>query len=174
MVWSVGLAPACSWLDGQDGQLPVDYALFSRPRAQRLDDVGNVVNAGVRLPVSLPVAGDVQLNLEARHVQALRICVACSRRRPVLRRSHAPPGSSGAPQAADVRRTVIEGYSSLNAPDVKDGPPAANSRAVTVNIMAAHHDKKSGSRGPSETILSAPDAACHPIYNIRPSFHTTA
>jgi hypothetical protein len=35
-------------------------------------------------------------------VQALGIRVACIRRRPVVRRSHASPGSPGAPQSNDA------------------------------------------------------------------------
>jgi hypothetical protein len=47
------LAPACRWLDGQDGQLPVGQVVFPRPCPQRLDDVGHMVGTGIRLPVSL-------------------------------------------------------------------------------------------------------------------------
>jgi hypothetical protein len=47
------LAPACRWLDGQDGQLPVGQVVFARPCPQHFDDVGHVVGAGIRLPVSL-------------------------------------------------------------------------------------------------------------------------
>jgi hypothetical protein len=119
MLWPGGLASACGWLDGQDGQLPVDHAMFSRPCAQRLDDVGDVVSAGVCLPVSLLAAGYVQLNLEARHVQALGICVACPRRCPVVRRGHGPPGSPAGPQSAGVRRAVIYLYSFLEVPRVR-------------------------------------------------------
>jgi hypothetical protein len=47
------------------------------------------------------------LHLEARHVQALGVRIACPRRRSVVRRSHVPPGSPAAPQPTGV---VIFGY----------------------------------------------------------------
>ena len=175
MVWSVGLAPACGWLDGQDGQLPVDHAMFSRPCAQRLDDVGDVVSAGVRLPVSLPAAGDIQLNLEARHVQALGICVACPRRRPVVRRCHAPPGSPGAPQSAGVRRTLIYGHSFLGVPGVKTALPLrAGGLSLSKVMTARYRAELRGGRRPPEAILSAPSVMRYPIGNIRLGFITSA
>ena len=101
-VFSGGLAPACRRLDGQDSQRPVDHPVLCGPSAQRLDDVGDMIRAGVCPLVSLPRPRAVQLDLEARHVQALGIRVACLRRRPVVRRSHASPGSPGAPQSNDA------------------------------------------------------------------------
>ena len=101
-VFSGGLAPACRRLDGQDSQRPVDHPVLRGPSAQRLDDVGDMIRAGVCPLVSLPRPRAVQLDLEARHVQALGIRVACLRRRPVVRRSHASPGSPGAPQSNDA------------------------------------------------------------------------
>ena len=101
-VFSGGLAPACRRLDGQDSQRPVDHPVLGGPSAQRLDDVGDMICAGVCPLVSLPRPRAVQLDLEARHVQALGIRVACLRRRPVVRRSHASPGSPGAPQSNDA------------------------------------------------------------------------
>ena len=62
--------------------------------------------------MSLPRPRAIQLNLETRPVQALVIRVACLRRRPVVRRNHALPGSPGAPQSNDA---VIEGFSSLKS-----------------------------------------------------------
>ena len=101
-VFSGGLAPACRRLDGQDSQRPVDHPVLCGPSAQRLDDVGDMICAGVCPLVGLPRPRAVQLDLEARHVQALGIRVACLRRRPVVRRSHASPGSPGAPQSNDA------------------------------------------------------------------------
>ncbi len=69
------LAPARGRLDGQDGQLATRQIVLTRPAAQRLDDVGDVVGAGERLPVGLPRLGGLQLNLEARRVAAAGIGV---------------------------------------------------------------------------------------------------
>jgi hypothetical protein len=89
LVFPDGLTPARRRLDGQDGQRPVDHPVLGGPSAQRLDDVGDVIRAGVRPPVGLPRPRAVQPNLEARHVQALGIRVACPRRHLVARRGHA-------------------------------------------------------------------------------------
>src|SRR5262249_51493364 len=97
-----GLAPARRRLDGQYGQRPVDHLVLRGPSAQRLDDVGDVIRAGVRALVSLPRPRAVQLNLETRPVQALVIRVACLWRRPGVRRNHASPGSPGAPPSNDA------------------------------------------------------------------------
>src|SRR5689334_15637069 len=53
-IFTGGLAPARRRLDGQDGQRPVDYPVLRGPSAQRLDDVSDVIRAGVRALVSLP------------------------------------------------------------------------------------------------------------------------
>jgi hypothetical protein len=111
-VFPGGLAPARRRLDGQDGQRPVDHSVLRGPSAQRLDDIGHVIRAGVRPVVSLPRPRAVQLNLETRNVQALVIRVACLRRRLAVRRNHASPGSPGAPQSNDA---VIYGFSSLKS-----------------------------------------------------------
>jgi len=50
---SAGLAPARGRLDSQDGQLAARQVVLARPRAQRLDDIGDVIGAGEGLPVSL-------------------------------------------------------------------------------------------------------------------------
>jgi hypothetical protein len=96
--------------------------MFPRPCPQRLDDVGDMVSAGVRLPASVPRARCLQLNLEARHVLARRIRVASIRRRPVVWCNHVPPGSPGAFQSDGVRRAVIGGIPPWKAWQ-KDGPP---------------------------------------------------
>ena len=152
LAWAARLvrhAAARGGLDDQDGQLPVSQVVFPRPCPQRLDDVGDMVSTGVRLPMSLPRARCLQLNLEARHVQARRIRVASTRRRPVLRRNHVPAGSPGAPQSDGVRRAVIEGFSFLEVPGAKaalpsraGGPsPSMRARPATTRKCAAATDR---------------------------------
>lgn len=51
LVRTARLTPARGGLDGEYGQLTVDQRAFPGPRAQRLDDVGHMIGAGVRLPV---------------------------------------------------------------------------------------------------------------------------
>jgi hypothetical protein len=112
---SAGLAAAAGRLDGQDGQLPVGQAALRRPGALRLDDVGHVIGAGIRLPVSLPGPRGLKLDLKARRVRAMRIGVALARHRPIIRRNHVPPGSPGVRPPAGLRRGVIKGHSSLGS-----------------------------------------------------------
>jgi hypothetical protein len=69
-------------------------------------------------------------------VPALGIRVARLRRRLVVRRSHASPGSPGAPQSNDVRRAVMKAFL-LEEPDAR-WPSLATGRAVAVNAMTAH------------------------------------
>jgi hypothetical protein len=134
-----------------------------------------MVSTGVRLPVSLPRARCFQLNLEARDVQARSIRAASTRRRPVLRRNHVPPGSPGTPQSGSVRRAVIEGLFLSGSAWHKDGPPVADGRAVAVNVITAHHHTElRGGHGPSEAILSATGCGLPPIGNIRLRFHSNA
>lgn len=144
-----GQAPACGRLNDQDGQLPVTQVAFPRPCPQRLDDVGDMVSAGVRLPVSVPRARCLKLNLEARHVLACGIRVAATRRRPVVWWNHVPPGSPGALQSDGIRRAVIEGVPPWKAWQ-KDVPPVTSARAVAVNVTTARRrGKLRGGHGPS-------------------------
>jgi hypothetical protein len=48
-------------------------------------------------------------------VRAMRIGVAFARHRPIIRRNHVPPGSSGVRPPAGLRRGVIKGHSSLGS-----------------------------------------------------------
>jgi hypothetical protein len=134
-----------------------------------------MICAGVRLLVSLPRPRDVELNLEARHVQAFGIRVTAAPRRPFAWQSHAPPGI---PRPGGVRRTVIEDVSSLERAWHKDDPPDASGKAVAVNVITARHRGPAGNCatgfGPSEAILSAPGWARYPVGNIRLSFHSTS
>jgi len=52
-VGSAGLVPAGRRLDGQDGQLAARQIVLAGPAAERLDDVGDVMGTGERLPVGL-------------------------------------------------------------------------------------------------------------------------
>ena len=168
-------AAARGWLDGQDGQLPVSQVMFPRPCPQRLDDVGDMVSTGVRLPVSLSRARCLQLNLEARHVQARRIRVASTRRRPVLQRNHVPPGSPGAPQSNGVRRAVIEGFSFLEVPGTKTANPVASGRVFAVKVITAcRHTELRGGHKPSEAVLPAPGCDLPPHWEHCLSFHSAA
>lgn len=87
LIRTARLTPARGGLDGQYGQLTVDQRAFPCPRAQRLDDVGHMIGAGV----GLPGLRGLQPDLEARRVQAMRIGVTPARRHGIIRLDHVHP-----------------------------------------------------------------------------------
>jgi hypothetical protein len=127
-VFPGGLAPARRRLDGQDGQRPVDHPVLRGPSAQRLDDVGDVVRAGVRPLVSLPRPRAVQLNLETRPVQALVIRVAASGDARFSGGIMLHPVAGGTPIERCCHLRLL-----LEEPDAKTALPLRPGRAVAVN-----------------------------------------
>src|ERR1700687_2193351 len=66
-------------LEGQDGQLAARQVVLARPCTQRLDDIGDVIGAGERLPVGLLRLRGLQLDLEARPMATAGIAVTGGR-----------------------------------------------------------------------------------------------
>ena len=159
-------APARGRLDGQDGQGAVDDVVLRRPGPQGLDDVGDVIHAGVRLPVSLPAARSVQLHLEARRVLALSESASGRPRR----RSGRPAESCAARftrRSAQPAGVVIYAKSLPVIPWRKGCPPVARGKAVPVNTTTARH--RSNTRRPrtvrSNSVRSTRDALPHWDYS---------